>query len=86
MKFRFRPEDFDFKGDIKAAFEYHPDWISRCVADIANARLEAEEAKCEMVYADCRTVHRKWYDDKTGMGGKFGIQALLWSVEEIMWE
>lgn len=86
MKFRMSAEDF--KG-IKKEFDAADGlgWTApteeQIMADWANAWIEAREKECEMVYADCRPVHRKWYDDKTGISGKFGIQAFLWSPQEI---
>lgn len=83
-KFRFKAEHFE--GPEHFVKEGKLIISGQSYADQANRILEAEEKKCERVYADCRPVHRNWCDELEYpqiVRGKFTITALLWNVEKI---
>lgn len=80
MKFRFKSEDF---------LPILPLDTRNQAADIANALLEAEEAKCAQVFGHCiqcrptqRWYRKMWHGSKSPHG-KPTHTALLWNVEEI---
>lgn len=83
-KFRFKPEDFSgLPNPVMVPLDKEEKIF---LAKHCNALLEAEEAKCERVFADCCPVRRDWGDEAEypeSVRGKFTITALLWSVENI---
>lgn len=86
MKFRFTAEHFVRKvleGVLIGADEAHG------IAEMANAALEAEEAKCERVYeyVYLKGKRNRWFcpgpNEKMGQYNPGQASALLWNVEKI---